>query len=464
MPFIENGGAGGWCGGQRRHRLTVAARYGVLKTMKHWCSAPELACAVRDGGEVIGHLVVDSFVNGRSHGGVRMHRDITEEELRLLARTMTLKYGLLGLPFGGAKAGVIGDPEAPREEKRRGLARFGRGLRPLLEREIFVPAGDMGTDLEDIRSMLVEAGIRLERRRLPAVPSGTFTAHSVFACAAASTEALGRSLKRAPVAIQGFGAVGSALAERMHKAGALVVAISTSRGALHDPRGLDVPSLVEAAKRWGSSVVERAPCGTRIDREAVHALPVEVLCPCAGVHAIHEGNAEDVSARVLCPGANNPWTPAAEEVLSRKGILLIPDFVANAGGVLGTAMSYAGFRPAEIESFVQESFRNSTRYLLEAWQRDGIPLRMAAEALVEQRRIRDSRPGSPTLPGILMSLGLRLHRRGLVPRALVRAVSRPYFRRKMTAGLSAPPLQTAASGKTGRVPEEGRDTKQVTGR
>jgi len=242
---------------------------------------PQLSCIVEEGGEVLGYLVVDSFVGGRSHSGVRMRQDVIEEELRLLARAITMKYGFLGLPFGGAKAGVIGDPEAPPEEKRQRLMQFGRAIRPLLEKEIFLPAGDMGTGLADIRAMLTGVGLGLERRRLPPVSSGYYTAYSVFACAGVSAEAKGFGLRDARVVIQGFGAVGSTLADLMHAAGARVVAISTSKGALFDPEGLQIPELIEIYRQWGSAVVERAASGERIDRESILESAVEVLCRCA---------------------------------------------------------------------------------------------------------------------------------------------------------------------------------------
>jgi glutamate dehydrogenase (NAD(P)+) len=152
-----------------------------LSSMRETGEARQLLCVAKESEEVLGYPGVDSFVNGRSHGGVRMRQDVTPEEIGLLARTMTKKYGFLGLPLGVAKAGVFGDSEATLEERRARMARFGRAIGELLRKELFVPAADMGTDLEDTRHMLREAGVRIQKRRLPAVSSGYFTAHSVFA-------------------------------------------------------------------------------------------------------------------------------------------------------------------------------------------------------------------------------------------------------------------------------------------
>jgi len=124
--------------------------------MRETGESRQLLCVAKESEEVLGYLVVDTFVNGRSHGGVRMRQDVTPEEIGLLARTMTRKHGFLGLPFGGAKAGVLGDPEATLEERRVRMARFGRAIGELLRKELFVPAADMGTDIEDVRHMLRE--------------------------------------------------------------------------------------------------------------------------------------------------------------------------------------------------------------------------------------------------------------------------------------------------------------------
>ncbi len=142
---------------------------------------PQLISIVKEDEQILGFLVVDTFVDGRSHGGIRLHQDVTEREIRLLAKTMTWKYAFLGLPFGGAKAGVLGDPDGPIAVRREKMIHFGRAIEPLLRNEIFVPAADMGTDLSDIREMLAASGITYERNRLPSVSSGLYTAHSVLA-------------------------------------------------------------------------------------------------------------------------------------------------------------------------------------------------------------------------------------------------------------------------------------------
>ena len=395
-------------------------------------SSARFLCIAKDSEEVLGYLAVDSLVNGRSHGGVRLRQDVTPEEIGLLARTMTLKYGFLGLPFGGAKAGVLGDPEAPLEERRAHLARFGRALAELLRSELFVPAADMGTDLEDIRHMLREAGVSVQKRRLPPVSSGYFTAQSVFAALGEMVRFRGGDLEGLKVAVEGFGKVGSALAGLLARAGALVVAISTSDGGAYDPGGLDIQALKQMLEQAGSRIVKMVPKENQIDAGELPGLPVDALCPCANIYSIREGNASGVRARILCPGANNPWTPAAESRMEASGALLLPDFAANSGGILGTLMAYFCLAPAEIPGLIREEFARSTKWLLERSEARGLPLRAAGEELITLRRTSQTQVGYRSPQTWLLGAGRALHRRALVPGSLVRSFARIYLRHKLS--------------------------------
>ena len=146
---------------------------------------------------VLGYVAIDSTIHGRSCGGLRMLPDIDEAEIQALARTMTLKYGFLGLPQGGAKAGVIGNPEAPEPERLKRLVEFGHAIEPLLRTKTFVPNADMGTHSADIRYMLNAVGIRVGRRELQEDSSGFYTAHSVLAAVVQSARHMGLNLSNA---------------------------------------------------------------------------------------------------------------------------------------------------------------------------------------------------------------------------------------------------------------------------
>ena len=171
----------------------------------------QLLTTVTRGSEVMGYVVIDSIVNGCSWGGVRIKSDIDEAEVRGLANAMTLKFGFLGLPQGGAKASVRGDPEAPLHERRERLVEFGRVIAPLLRSRIYIPAADMGTSNDDIKYMLNAVDVNISQRDFRSEQTGYYTALSVFTGAKRAMNFIGRDLSGCKVAIDGFGKVGSAL-------------------------------------------------------------------------------------------------------------------------------------------------------------------------------------------------------------------------------------------------------------
>jgi glutamate dehydrogenase (NAD(P)+) len=396
----------------------------------------QLVCVARDGHDVLGYIAIDSTVGGRSRGGLRMVADVDEAEVRGLARAMTLKYGFLGLPQGGAKAGVRGDPEAPLEERRARLAAFARLIAPLLRSRVFTPDTDMGTTRGDIAYVLAVAGAPSPPRSGSANRSGFYTALTVRAAARVAARRIGLELAGARVAIEGFGSVGASLATLLAEAGARVVAVSTTAGSVYAPDGLDVARLVALAASAGSQVVgayaEQHGGAERLERAALLRLPVDVLCPCARHGSVHAGNVADVQARVIAPGANNPVTPDAERTLDARGVAYVPDFVANCGGVLGGTMEFAAVPEREIATFVDDHFAARVAWLLGEAARSGESVRVVAERVALARRLSLARQPAWRAPlHHVLDSGLALYRRGLVPAAVVGRLSLPYFRRAM---------------------------------
>ncbi|HZR83402.1 MAG TPA: Glu/Leu/Phe/Val dehydrogenase dimerization domain-containing protein [Candidatus Binatia bacterium] len=387
---------------------------------------------VENGRERLGWVAIDSTVCGRARGGLRLVADLESDEVSDAARCMTLKYGLLGLPQGGAKAGVRGDPDAPRAERRARLLEFGRAIEPLLRARSYVPDADLGTDASDIRWMAESLGLRVGAREWRASHSGVWTAHSVLAAMRAGLRRSGRELRGATVAIEGFGAVGSALAGLAHAAGARVVAVSTSRGALFDARGLDVPSLVAIARDAGSRVVEAYERAERLPRERIFAVPADVVSPCARRHGIHDGNAGAVEAAVVAPGANDAVGGGAESALAARGVLCIPDFVANCGGVLGGTMAFAGMDEARVRRFLDVRIDAMVEALVARAEREGVPVRALAERLALERFARARAAAErPTLRGRLFGVGLAAHRHGWLPAWASGALAPSYFERSV---------------------------------
>jgi glutamate dehydrogenase/leucine dehydrogenase len=239
---------------------------------------------------------------------------------------------------------------------------------------MYVPGPDMGTSNADIRFLLEVAGVRPQPRELRGTRSGHYTAVTVFSGVRQATRHLGMRLASCTVAIEGFGSVGSALAALLDQAEARVVAISTARGALYQPAGLDVPRLRRMAAEVGSRVVDVYPDAQRLERSALLELPVDVVCPCARHASVHAGNADRVKARIISPGANTPLTAAAERALFGRGVVCLPDFVTNSGGVLGETMEFASIDPARIAAFLERRIGARIEWILaEAARRETLP-------------------------------------------------------------------------------------------
>lgn len=383
-------------------------------------------------GNVLGYVAIDSTVGGRSCGGLRMLPDIDEAEIQALARSMTLKYGFLGLPQGGAKAGVIGDPEAPRTERLNRLVEFGHAIADLLRTRAYIPNADMGTQNNDIRYMLNALGIRFGRRELQGNSSGYYTAHSVLAGVIQSARHIGLNLSKCTAAIEGFGNVGKPLASLLSREGIKILAISTSRGGLYNPRGLDVARLVRLADEEGSRVVEVYREAEVINREALLELPIDILCPCARWNSIRKDNEAHLSARIISPGANNPITPDAESALFERGVLCLPDFVTNCGGVLGGTMEFASVSRGQITTFIDRHIGTHIAWILKEANTKSISPREVAAPLALHRfeQVQQS-VEHPTLLGRLFSIGLEFYRRGWIPGSLVGTLSLHYFKRTL---------------------------------
>lgn len=384
---------------------------------------------VEEDSAVLGYIAIDSMIGGQARGGLRMLPDVGADEIRDAARAMTLKYGFLGLPQGGAKAGVRGDGEARQVEKQARLAEFARVARPLLEERIYVPDSDLGTTAPDIQAMMRSIGAKVTRREWRTTQSGFYTAYSVLVSAASAFDHLGTTLEGKRVAIEGFGSVGSSLGHLLQKRGARVVAVSTSQGAIYDPAGLDIENLQRLASTQGSSFIGQIESRLQIERSTLLELPVDLLCPCARRHSTNEGNVANISAPVICPGANDPISPAAESELLARGILVLPDFVTNSGGVLGGTMAFAGIGESAAVELFESFYTDRVGELLERASLRGLAPRALAiaESLDRHDRVRRAAE-NPSPIGRLFGIGLEAYRRGWVPQSLVALLSPMYMR------------------------------------
>ena len=323
-----------------------------------------------------GALVVDNVAAGPAIGGLRMAPDVTTEECWRLARAMTLKNAAAGLSHGGGKSVLVGDPRMPRERKEQLVRAMACALRGS-EDYIFGP--DMGTDetcMGWVHDEIGRAvGLPEELGGIPLDELGA-TGFGLLHATERTLARLGIPLAGARLVVQGFGAVGLHAARFLSEHGAVLVAAADSRGAIHDPQGLDVAALA-AERRAGRSVGEHAK-GRRIDAGELLEVECEVWIPAARGDVIDEGNAERLRARAVVCGANLPTTEAAERILHQRGVLCVPDFIANAGGVICAAMEYHGATRTAAFQAIEERIRANVEQVLGEAQRAGVPPRRAA--------------------------------------------------------------------------------------
>jgi glutamate dehydrogenase (NAD(P)+) len=353
-----------------------------------------------------GVLVIDNTARGVGKGGTRMAPTVTVEEIARLARTMTWKWAGVDLFYGGAKAGIVADPTSP--DKEAVLRAFVRALANEVPRE-YVLGLDMGLTEDDAAIVQDELGDRGAAVGTPAHLGGIpydqlgVTGYGVAEAADAAADHLGHPLRGARVAIQGFGAVGSAAARRFAELGATVVAVSTAHGALHDPTGLDVGALVAARAECGDHLVTRSGLGEFLAPGAELLVDCDVLVPAALQDVVDSGTAAEVKAHLVVEGANLPTSPEAQAVLAARGVTVVPDFVANAGGVIAAAFAmdarYSGFRPDPAAVFATISDRlraNTLTVLAEAARKDVTP--HDAGRRLAQDRVRAAMRSKGRLP------------------------------------------------------------------
>jgi glutamate dehydrogenase (NAD(P)+) len=348
-----------------------------------------------------GYRVTHNIARGPSKGGIRYHPDVTLDEVKALAMWMTWKCSLMRIPFGGAKGGVVCDPKSmSRTELERMTRRYTSEIINEIGPEKDIPAPDVGTDANtmawifDTFSMNKGHSVLGVVTGKPLTIGGSLgreeaTARGGVYCLQAALAQQQRPLDGLKIAVQGFGNVGSFFAKFVAELGANVIAVSDSTGGLYNGKGLDVAAAFAHKRRGGS--LSDLKGGDRITNDELLHLDCDVLAPCALEQVITEANADKVLARMVVEGANGPVTPAADLMLESNGILVLPDVLANAGGVV---VSYFEWVQGLQEYFWKEDEVNArlneivTRAFDETWEthnQRSISMRNAAYGLAVQR-------------------------------------------------------------------------------
>ncbi|HVP75847.1 MAG TPA: Glu/Leu/Phe/Val dehydrogenase [Gaiellaceae bacterium] len=348
-----------------------------------------------------GYRVTHNVARGPSKGGIRYHPDVTVDEVKALAMWMTWKCALMGIPFGGAKGGVVCDPKKmSRGELERMTRRYTSEIINEIGPEKDIPAPDVGTDgsvmawIFDTYSMNKGHSVLGVVTGKPLTIGGSLgreeaTARGSLFCIRDAVAKQNRSLAGMRVAVQGFGNVGSFLAKFLHEEGATVIAISDSTTALYNPKGIDVPAAF-AHKREHRTLAGLKDAEL-ITNDDLVLLDVDILAPCALEQVITEQNAAKVKASMICEGANGPVTPAADAILEDNGVLILPDVLANAGGVVVSYFEWVQglqeyfWKEAEVNAKLNDIVSRAFEATWETAQKRDVPMRVAAYGLAVQR-------------------------------------------------------------------------------
>lgn len=353
-----------------------------------------------------GYRVHHNGARGPYKGGIRYHPEANEDEVRALAALMSWKTALVDIPFGGAKGGINCDPTQLSIGELRRLTRdFTRKIRPIIGPYRDIPAPDVGTNAQIMAWMMDEYG--RSAGHSPGVVTGKpvdlggslgrneATGRGVSVITKLACEDAGVALKGASVVIQGFGNVGSFAASFLHEMGAKVVAVSDVKGGIYSKSGLDIPAVLEHVAKTGS-VVEMT--GTNeISNENLLTTSCDILIPAALGEVIRTHNVNSIDTKVIIEAANHPVTPNADRILAERGVLVVPDILANAGGVTCSYFEWT----QNIQQFrwsLEQVRKELDRTMIQAYKdvrvmsnKEDVPLRLAAFMIAVERVSRASR-------------------------------------------------------------------------
>ncbi len=340
-----------------------------------------------------GFTVIDNTALGPGKGGIRMTPSVSIEEVAKLARTMTWKNALAELPFGGAKSGIIADDrKLTGKQKDAIIAAFSKAIKPICpslyiagpdintaehEMEVFAKAnGDYRSCTGKPKNLCIDYSCGIPHE----LGSTGYGAHHAALVAA---KFIGMNIKNASVAIEGFGNVGTFAAQFLAEKGAKIIAVSDSKGCIYNKNGLNIKKLLGAKQKTGSVV--NYSDGKVIDGNKIFELKADILMPAARPNVITASNYGKVKAKIIVEGSNIPIPEDIEAKLHKKGVLVVPDFVANAGGVISSYIEYMGGKATDVFQLIEKKITRNTRIVLEHSKKQKITPREAALEIAKKR-------------------------------------------------------------------------------
>ena len=343
---------------------------------------PELIIHVYDvKNDLKAIVVVDNTSAGPTIGGTRMSTEVTTREVVRLARGMTLKNAMAWLPHGGGKSGIIADPA--KADKENLIRAFAKKIKHISE---YIPGPDMGTsetEMAYIKDEIERAvGLPRELGGIPLDQIGS-TGYGVYISTKIAAQYIDLDLNGARLSVEGFGSVGKHSARFLAEKGVVLIAASDSKGTIYNPEGLDIEELIMLKDTTGS--VSSYPHGDKLMVTDLLDISTDIFIPAARPDVITKSNADVLDARLIVQGANIPITLEAERLLHERGVLSIPDFVANAGGVITASVEYHGGVEKDAFERIEETISFNTRYVLEFANKKNLTPRDAALSIARKR-------------------------------------------------------------------------------
>lgn len=371
---------------------------------------PEYLIKVRDSAIGLeGFLVIDNTALGPGKGGIRMTPDVSAEEVARLARTMTWKTALYGLPFGGAKSGIKFNPSSESQKRKKELIQgFARAIKFFTPKK-YIAAPDVNTGEKEMEWFVKAAGnwhaatgkpahLCMEIFGKPGEKCGIphefgSTGFGVSQAVKIAAKAANIDIKEAKIAIDGFGNVGSFTFHYLKKLGGKIIALADKDGAIFSENGFNEKTLGHFAKLKQS--IAKYPGVKKLKRADFYALPVDILIPASTTDVINEKNKKGVKAKIIVEAGNIPMSEKIEEEFFKKGILVVPDFLANGGGVISSYAEHRGYNPKTMLKIVKRKISQTVKEVLEKSLKQKksprkIALQIAQEKILKAMKKRKS--------------------------------------------------------------------------
>ncbi len=357
-----------------------------------------------------GYRVQHSTSRGPAKGGIRYHQNVNIDEVKALAAWMTFKCAVVNIPYGGGKGGIVCDPTKLSDRELRAMTRrFTAAIAPLIGPEVDIPAPDVGTNAT-VMGWMMDTYSMLKGHTVPGVVTGKpidlggalgrneATGRGVMFTVKNILKKMNLPVEGTDVVVQGMGNVGSVTAKLLHEEGMKVIAVSDVSGGLYDPNGLDIPAIEAyiTAKRGNLLSGLELKGATRISNDELLTLKTTVLVPAALENQINGSNADKIQAKLIVEAANGPTSSEADEILKKRGIQVVPDILANAGGVVVSYFEWVqniqsvSWTEAEVNSKLKDIMDRAFASVWDITQEKQTTLRMGAY-LIAVKRVVDAK-------------------------------------------------------------------------